>query len=67
MGAKQEMKLLLKGLDEHSISFEELERTVARVESQLGKNHDKEDILPLLHRAEVPRTDANVVASLVLG
>ncbi|KAJ5910927.1 uncharacterized protein N7473_000230 [Penicillium subrubescens] len=49
-GAKQEMKLLLKGLDEHSISSEELEEIVTEVESQV-KRKDKQNILPLLRRA----------------
>lgn len=49
-GAKQEMKLLLNRLYEHSIPTEELERIVAQVESS-AKNRDHWDILPILRRA----------------
>jgi ankyrin repeat protein len=48
--AKPELQLVLKRLDESSISFEEFERPVARVERRSNEDDDL-DLLPLLHRA----------------
>jgi phage-related tail protein len=64
--AKQEMKLLLKGLDEHRISAEELERIVTQAESELGRQagHFGADSSCLLPK-EVPRNGANIVMRLV--
>lgn len=66
-GAKQEMKLL-KGLDEHSISSEELEEIVTEVESQI-KRRDKQNIAApssCMLPKEAPRNDANILAILIL-
>lgn len=49
-GAKKEVQLFLKRLDGHNIPVEELEQIAARLETR-SKEHDREDILPLLHRA----------------
>lgn len=49
-GAKPELQLILKRLNESSISFEEIERIVARVQRRCNEDDDL-DLLPLLHRA----------------